>query len=335
MVLDYLRTDYREPHRERARRLLRDHPEVKELAGNLPFTFLFVVGIVALQVGVAVLLADQPWWVILAAAWLVGAFADHALWTLIHEATHNMIFRGSAANALASIVANLPILFPAAISFRKYHLLHHAYQGDTELDADLAAPWEARLIGNTFVGKAFWELFFFAFQALRVQRLPRVSFLDGWYVLNFAVQVAFAGALVLGAGWGALLYVFLSSAFAIGFHPLGARWIQEHYLVAAPQETYSYYGPLNRVAFNVGYHNEHHDAMRVPWLRLPRVRALAPELYEGLVWHRSWTRLWLKFLFDPTLSLYSRAVRTSAVAGAPARIASMSQAEAEARAALS
>jgi sphingolipid delta-4 desaturase len=328
--VDYLHTDYREPHRDRARRLLRDHPEVKELAGHLPLTFAFILGVVALQVTIAFALAAQPWWVIVAAAWLVGAFADHALWTLIHECTHNLVFRSSRANALAAIVANLPIVFPAAISFRKYHLLHHAYQGDTELDADLAAPWEARLVGSSFVGKALWELFFFAFQALRVQRLPRVQFLDGWYLFNAAVQVAFATALVLAGGWPVLAYVTLSSVFSIGLHPLGARWIQEHYLVAPPQETYSYYGPLNRVAFNVGYHNEHHDAMRVPWLRLPRVRALAPELYDGLVSHRSWTRLWLKFLLDPSLSLYSRAVRTSEVAGAPPRIASTAQAEARA-----
>src|SRR4051812_30741055 len=114
MPLDYLHTDYREPHRARARQLLRDHPEVKDLAGHLPFTFVFIAGIVALQVGLALALAGQPWWVIVLAAWLLGAFADHALWTLIHECTHNLVFRGSPANALASILANLPIVFPAA-----------------------------------------------------------------------------------------------------------------------------------------------------------------------------------------------------------------------------
>jgi sphingolipid delta-4 desaturase len=104
--------------------------------------------------------------------------------------------------------------------------------------------------------------------------------------------------------------MFLASIFAIGLHPLGARWIQEHFLVKAPQETYSYYGPLNWVAFNVGYHNEHHDVMRVPWTRLPQVRKLAPEFYDTLHYHTSWTALWLKFLFDPSLSLYSRMTRT-------------------------
>src|SRR5262249_15487079 len=151
-------------------------------------------------------LAGQPWWVILLASWLVGAFACHALWTLIHECAHNLVFRSSRASTLASLVAHLPILFPAAVSFRQDHLLHHAHQGDVELDADLAAPWEARLVGSGFWGKAFWQLFFFAFQALRVQRLKRIQFFDGWYALNLAVQLAFCAAILALGGWHALLY---------------------------------------------------------------------------------------------------------------------------------
>ena len=45
--------------------------------------------------------------------------------------------------------------------------------------------------------------------------------------------------------WGpqALGYVALSFFFSIGLHPLGARWVQRHYMTGnGGQETFSYYG---------------------------------------------------------------------------------------------
>ena len=110
-------------------------------------------------------------------------------------------------------------------------------------------------------------------------------------------------------GWNAILYLGASMLFSVGLHPLGSRWIQEHFTLDPEQETASYYGSLNRLALNVGYHNEHHDFPAVPWNRLPRVRDLAPEFYSELKSPRSWTMLWLAFLFDPRYSLYSRVLR--------------------------
>jgi sphingolipid delta-4 desaturase len=47
----------------------------------------------------------------------------------------------------------------------------------------------------------------------------------------------------------------------------------------------------------------------VPWNKLPRIRAIAPEVYDNLAYHTSWTRLLFRFLFDKNLSLFSRVVR--------------------------
>ena len=60
---------------------------------------------------------------------------------------------------------------------------------------------------------------------------------------------------------------------------------------------------------NIGYHNEHHDFPFVPWNRLPRLKAIVPEVYDVLPSHRSWFKLWLRFLTDPRLSLFSRVAR--------------------------
>jgi sphingolipid 4-desaturase/C4-monooxygenase len=304
---------YPEPHLERTRVLLRSHPEVRSLFGREPMTAFWVLLLVSVQVAAAWALRAQPVWLLLLAAWLGGALVVHGLWVLIHDCTHNLVLKRTRDNAVLQIIAGLPVIFPAAIPFRKYHLLHHRFQGDPDLDADLAGPVEARLVGNGTVRKALWLLTFFAWQAARVPRLKRIKIWDGWYVANVAVQVAFVAAVVGGLGWRAFLYLFMSSVFAIGLHPVGARWIQEHYLTApGDQETFSYYGPINRIAFNVGYHNEHHDLMMVPWSRLPQIKAIAPELYDSLYSHQSWSRLLIRFIFDPGLSLYSRRVRGSA-----------------------
>jgi len=85
--------------------------------------------------------------------------------------------------------------------------------------------------------------------------------------------------------------------------------IQEHYVFTPGQETYSYYGPLNRVSFNVGYHNEHHDLITIPWSRLPRVRRIAPEFYDRLDAHQSWTKPLIAFIRDRQVTLFSRVVR--------------------------
>src|SRR5439155_20571868 len=146
---------------------------------------------------------------------------------------------------------------------------------------------------------------------VRPLRMKKVKLLDGWTIVNIAMQAVAMTALVLSAGAGPLWYLLASTVFAIGLHPLGARWIQEHFALAPNQETYSYYGPLNTLSFNVGYHNEHHDVITVPWSRLPQVRRIAPEFYEGLQSYQSWTSLLLRFVRDRNITLYNYIVRPS------------------------
>jgi sphingolipid 4-desaturase/C4-monooxygenase len=141
--------------------------------------------------------------------------------------------------------------------------------------------------------------------------LREIAVMDRWTTGNLIIQVTFNVAVWIFFGPKAFTYFLLSLFFSIGLHPLGARWIQRHYMTSeGDQETFSYYGPLNRIAFNVGYHNEHHDFPSVPWNRLPQIRAIAPEYYNNLSYHTSWTTLLFRFLFDETLSLFSRVVRT-------------------------
>jgi len=300
-----------EPHRLRTKEILKENPTIRQLIGKNPYSFFIILFLVALQIGLSGLLVNQSWWMVFGAAYLIGAFADHALFVMVHECAHRLIFKNPIANRLAGILANIPQIFPSSVSFERYHIKHHSFQGVMELDGDLPNEWEAKLIDNYFIGKAIWLLFYPIFQVFRLGRLREIKPFDGWIALNVLVQIVFMGLVWVVLGPKAMVFLVASFFFSVGLHPLGARWIQEHYLLNGDQETFSYYGPLNTVAFNVGYHNEHHDFPSVPWNKLPQIRSIAPASYNALVYHTSWTKLFIRFLFDKEISLFSRVVRSN------------------------
>ncbi len=307
---DFVYSQESEPHRIRTKKILKQHPELRKLIGKNPSTIFAIIFLVSFQVAGAWLLRDQSWWWVFGAAYALGAFADHALFVMIHECTHQLLFKNRNANRWASMFANLPQIFPSAISFEKYHIKHHSFQGIHELDADLPNRWEAKLISNSFLGKSLWLLFFPVFQLTRVSRLKEISVFDGWTATNVAMQAIFTTAIWYFLGFHAVAFLFLSFMFSVGLHPLGGRWIQEHYLTHnEEQETFSYYGNWNVLAFNVGFHNEHHDFPSIPWNKLPQIKKTAPDYYETLQYHTSWTKLFLRFLFDREISLFNRIVR--------------------------
>jgi len=298
------------PHKLRVKQILKEHPEVKQLIGKNPMSVWAIIGLVAFQVVVAYFLRDSYWWLIFVVAYFAGAFASHALWVLIHETSHNLLFKGKAGNYLAGILANTPHLFPSSVAFQYHHIRHHAYQGIHHHDADLPDFWEARLFSKNSVTKAFWLLLFPIFQVFHTIRMQESKKIDFWIVLNWVVQITFDVAIFYFLGPKAFVYLLASFFFSVGLHPVGARWIQEHYLTLSDeQETYSYYGPLNKVAFNVGYHNEHHDFPSIPWNKLPQLRKKASNHYDALYFHPSWTKLFFRFIFDKNLSVHSRILR--------------------------
>lgn len=301
-----------QPHPQRCREMLKKHPEIAQLMGRNPYTALLLLFVVALQFGLAWQLGQlgaSYWYLSVVLAFCVGAFSSHSLYVMIHEATHNLIFSSQWLNRILGIVADLPNVMPSAMGFRIYHLKHHAHQGDPNYDADMASEWEARLVKNVWWRKALWLFFFPLFQVARPPRL-NIRLWNVWTVANLLL-VLLADIIVLRfLGVNGFLYLLLSFMFSVGLHPLGARWIQEHFTPDGQQETFSYYGPLNLLALNVGFHNEHHDFPAVPWNRLPQVRKIAPEYYNNLEYHTSWSKLLLKFIFDPSYSLFSRVERT-------------------------
>lgn len=297
------------PHTVRGREIIKKYPQVRELMGPYPLSALYIALVVALQFAIAFFLRDQSWSLVLLVAYLIGALCNHALFAMLHEACHDLVAKSKNANRIWGIICNLPQALPSAIGFRKFHLVHHSHLAEYDYDADLANHWEAKLVGNSWWRKTLWYLVFAVIESIRPMRLKTVKLLDHWVIINAVVVIGFDIAVYYFFGVKALSYFVLSTFFGIGLHPVGARWIQEHYIFNGDQETYSYYGPLNKVSFNVGYHNEHHDLFRVPWVHLPKLKKIAPEYYDTLYSHQSWTKVLLTFLFSSKFDLYARNVR--------------------------
>ena len=140
---------------------------------------------------------------------------------------------------------NLPVGVPVAETFRFYHLLHHAHQGDDTLDTDLPTELEGRLLRHWFT-KLLWLAFQgFAYALRPLFVYPKKPSLAEAF--NLLLQLGFNVAVYYFWGGKALAYLPISSLIVMGLHPIAGHYISEHYVFRGGQETYSYYGPLNRV----------------------------------------------------------------------------------------
>lgn len=159
---DFIWSLKEEPHFSRRKEILKKYPEIQKLFGYEPLTKFVILGIVGLQFICAFTFRDAEsykspfFWL---AAYLIGGTCNQALFLGIHELSHNLGFKSIKANKLFSIlVANVPIGFPYAASFKPYHMDHHKYQGVEGVDTDLPTEYEAKLFATT-LGKAFFATF--------------------------------------------------------------------------------------------------------------------------------------------------------------------------------
>ena len=314
--------------------------QVTKLCGPEPLTKYVVFAVFALQLMCALLLRKTS---ILSSrflitAYIVGATANQNLFLSIHEISHNLAFKAPLANRLFAVFANLPIGIPYSAAFRvsagiplssyrcwlmgrqPYHLTHHKNLGVDGLDTDLPTSYEAFFL-DSVLGKAFFctfQILFYAIRPMMVYQLPLTQI----HLFNIAAQITFDYLIVQYAGASSLAYLVMSSFLAGSLHPCAGHFIAEHYVFEKPTkvaenpsnpiptpETFSYYGLLNILTYNVGLHNEHHDFPAIPWTRLPVLHNLAKEFYADLPHHKSWTWVIWQFIWDREVGMWCRVKR--------------------------
>lgn len=260
--------------------------------------------------GLAMLLAESSPLTIILVAWFVGTHLCFGCFTMVHEASHGIIFRRRAANRLIAYIGNISLIVPFAERFIVGHIQHHAHIGEYELDLGMPRVREAIWVGNSSARKLLWLWAHPILFARRVMQLLRNRpSPPAWLALNMGLQICTILLVVTFLGWTSFLYLLVSWFFSAGPHPVAIRMIQEHVRLRPGQHTNSYYGPWNRLVFNLGYHNEHHDLPTVAWHRLPELRRIAPEFYDHLAAPKSWLRTWFQFIVDPRQSLWDRTLR--------------------------
>lgn len=297
-------------HTFRRQEILKVYPNIKKLYGperKSKWISLFLLFIPQLYISLNI--HKLSWINYFLVTYFVGATITQALFLAIHELSHNLFFKEIKYNKLYAIFLNLPIGIPFSISFRDYHLEHHNNLGIYGLDTDLPSKFEKYLI-NSKTKKTIWLSLQIVWYALRPIFMKRYTF-TMYHSLNISVQLLFNTIIYKLCGSGPIIYFLLCDLIAGGLHPCAYHFISEHYLLnfKSNQETYSYYGLLNYLTWNVGYHNEHHDFPYIPWSRLPLVKKTLPSIYNTLIKYNSWYTIFYKFIFDRKVNLYSRNIK--------------------------
>ncbi|XP_021511241.1 sphingolipid delta(4)-desaturase DES1-like [Meriones unguiculatus] len=297
-------------HGNRRREILAKYPEIKSLVKPDPNLIWIIPIMLLVQLVAFYLVKNLEWKWVLFCAYVFGGSINHSLAIASHEISHESSFFGhhkASWTRWFGIFANLPLGIPYLISFKRYHMDHHRFLRADGMDVGVPHDLEGWFFCTTF-RKLVWIIFqplFVIFRLLLINRKP-ISYLE---IINVVVQITFDIIVYYVFGIKSLVYMLAAFLLGLGLHPISGHFIVEHYMFLKGHKTYSYYGSLNLLTFNVGYHNEHHDFPNIPGKNLPLVRKIAAEYYDNLPHYNSWFRVLYDFVMDDTLSPYSRRKR--------------------------
>jgi sphingolipid delta-4 desaturase len=306
---DFFREYNDEPHTTRRRQILAKYPQMKKLFGYDERTAIQFAATVFTQIFMSYMVRDMSWLEWFIVTYVVGGTLNHSLSVGLHEISHNLVFGAHRplANRLLGYFSNLPMAVPAFVTFKKYHRDHHKYLAVEGYDPDLPTYIEAKLFASPLGKFLYVGLLPFLYTIRPLLVMPKT--IDMGEVLNFIIQITFDLTILYFWGLKSILYLLVGTLLGLGFHPISGHFIAEHYVFVKGYETYSYYGPLNLITFNVGYHNEHHDFPNIPCYRLGEVRKIAPEFYDNLPCHNSWIKVLYDFVMCPEMGPYARVHR--------------------------
>ncbi len=250
-------------HRDRARAMIRAHPEIKQLFGHYAPTAFWCVLVACAQLGIAMAVSHAPWWVMLLAAYFIGTSLNIMLFQLGHECVHGLVFKKPSWNRYLFTFTTLPMFMSGHHTWWLEHLVHHNDQGAkkdfltrrrsffllTRYLTPMFVPFSLIML-VTQVLRSLVGLVMYVFGSLLRGRLKpgkltltvltdehlvsgyeKEKFVY-WAVVYPLVNLSVCGALyAYGAmfgygGWLPVVYLLASQAFFTGFlHPYCLGWV--------------------------------------------------------------------------------------------------------------
>jgi sphingolipid delta-4 desaturase len=300
-------------HNELRRRVLEAHPEAANLIGPDWRTALFLAGMLAAQWTMAWAVSKTTWWIVFLVALTFGQTLYHSVGVLVHENAHRLIFRNAKARFVCDLlIESIQTSFGAQLIYQHNHITsHHARLGDYEGDYEhedayyvnarrlyrAQHPIRYRLmsIGILILHLAPFaivtDMFFLPTLMGRWTGLPsrdkarktgasRPSRGELWFFFSYSIAVQLGLYLCFGfLGW---LYQVWTMSLVLSRWGASIRGqiLSEHYGEDSEHPTRSTYWWGNWIFYNIGYHVEHHSLSNVPWTKLPKLRAMAPEIFN-------------------------------------------------------
>lgn len=222
----------------------------------------------------------------------LGVPVAHGLYVLQFEFIHNLCF-GDDRDRISLSVSTLATGIPYAEILRLYELEHVAF---FQKDLDPQRPttfektvWTELMTQRDIPGKKILYLFLYPYNVAHKMLFRETGSSNALVQMihfspviwrSLAFHILFDLWILYYFGWHSLLFLWCSTYLSFcPLHPCAthllfqhASWLSHHEFEY--KEPSSYYGMMNLLTFNGGYHKERHDHLKIPWLYLPLVQKL-------------------------------------------------------------